>query len=149
MKLAEEMRDVIATVKEIRQESRAIRMEDLHRGVMLLLQDAVERREGRTPDRGMTYSVSVQCQDCKAVIRFENEKPEWKDLSEEIEAARKWVEENPEYKEGMTLPRFVYRYFLDPDRLLAMGPGYEQYIECPACGGEAPMGSGPEEDVDA
>lgn len=89
------------------------------------------------------WTVTLECSDCGAALRYEDERPEWQE-DEEVKAdlgkARKYVEANPKLSAGQSIyglppyvgcdPIFTGKTFVKQDICT-------RYVACPACGGKA------------
>jgi hypothetical protein len=108
----------------------------------------------------MTFTLTLVCESCKAVLRYEDERPAWKtydyrvEEADECEKSARFVAEHaddnltrviegepwPAYIDA-GYPRFVRTYAEDPPRLFMRSerrltlaiPEPWRYIDCPVC----------------
>lgn len=102
-----------------------------------------------------TFKLNLICEDCRAVIKFDNEVPEWKDerleIEQKINEAKEFVAKHP------TVDPNDEEFFLNKPELVAVNwitrktfvlenefdfESDMRYVDCPACGGKARIGSG-------
>lgn len=89
------------------------------------------------------WTLTLLCSACGAAIRFEDERPDWKEdaaLLAEIAAAERWAAEHPKADHRTARPRLVAIVSVF-GHTAAQHPE-TRYVACPACGGKAYMGSG-------
>ena len=89
------------------------------------------------------WTVTLQCSECGARIRYEDERPPWLDDDEviqQIAAAEAFVREHPTGPAFADRPPYV-RWELFGGRHFVEPPDH-RYVECPSCGGKAYRGSG-------